>query len=182
MRINRVKTVVTIGSAIIMLCLTGCNKQDIFISQMNTIETWLNRNDPNREDFTEVSKGVFRSFTTPEDGRGTPIAETGDSLWMMFGIYRFTQNFSGSQNDLLYTNKAELMPDRVTWSRDPLKVTLGSGELMSGVEKALEGCAPGDIVTVIMTSDNAYGKHTVEQLPPNTPIAWKIEIERVVKP
>lgn len=180
MRIKYVKTV--ISAVIILLCLWGCNKQDIFISQMNTIETWLNRNDPDREMFTEVSTGVFRSFTTPEDGRGTPIAETGDSIWMMFEIYRFSQNFSGSRGELIYTNKADLMPDRVAWSKDTLKIALGDGSLMAGVERSLEGCAPGDIVTVIMTSNNAYGKHTIEQLPPNTPIAWKIDIDRVVKP
>lgn len=182
MSIRHIKTVLPITAAMLLLSLSGCNKQDIFINQMNMIETWLTRNDPNGEDFEEVSKGVYRSIEIPEDGRGAPVAETGDSIHMMFEIYRFSQNFAGSRNDLIYTNKESLIPDRVTWSSDTLKVRLGDGQLMSGVERSLEGSAPGDLVTVILTSSNAYGKHTVEQLPPNTPIAWKIDITRVIKP
>lgn len=181
MNIKRIKTSLSTSALILLTSLPGCNKQDIFINQMNTIESWLERNDPNGEDFEEVAKGVYRSIEIPEDGRGTPLAETGDSIYMMFEIYRFSQSFSGSRNDLIYTNKADLIPDRVTWSRDTLKIRLGDGMLMSGAERSLEGSAPGDVVTVILTSNNAYGRHTVEQLPPNTPIAWKIDIERVIK-
>lgn len=179
MRSNPLKlSLLLLGS---ILWLAGCNKkQDIFTSQMTMILNWVESRTSNGAEYAEVSSGVFRSFSVPESGKNSPVAEKGDSVFMMFGIYRFTSGFSGSRSELIFTNKAELMPDRVTWSRDTLKVKLGAGGILKGVEESLVGSAPGDVVTVVMTSSNAYGDHTVQQLAPNTPIAWLINVERVI--
>lgn len=164
------------------LLLQGCNKkQDILNSQMETIQRWLNSRDPDGELYTEISSGVFRNIQSPENGQETPVAQRGDSVYVMYGIYAFSAGFSGSRNELIFTNKADLMPERVTWPKDTLKIAVGDGRLMKGVENSLPGSAPGDVVTVILTSSNAYGDHTVEQLAPNTPIAWILDIDRVIK-
>lgn len=160
----------------------GCNKkQDIYTTQMEMIRRWVDNRNANGDLYEEISGGVFRNITSPEGGQETPVAEKGDSLYAMFGIYRFTSGFSGSKNELIFTDKADLMPERVTWSRDTLKIAVGDGQLMKGVENSLAGSAPGDVVTVILTSSNAYGDHTVQQLPPNTPVAWILDVEKVIK-
>lgn len=59
--------------------------------------------------------------------------------------------------------------------RDPLRVTLGEGEVIRGVDEALSGMEPGDAKTVTIPSDDAYGPrrpelvHEVEraQVPPH---------------
>ena len=73
------------------------------------------------------------------------------------------------------------MPDRVEWNRDTLRIVLGDGKLMKGVEESLAESAPGDLVMVVTTSGNAYGDHTVQQLPPNTPVAWRVNVEKVIE-
>jgi peptidylprolyl isomerase len=48
--------------------------------------------------------------------------------------------------------------------RDPLRVTLGSGQVIRGVDEALIGMAPGEEKTVTIAADEAYGQHRPELL------------------
>ncbi|MBM9596046.1 FKBP-type peptidyl-prolyl cis-trans isomerase [Roseitranquillus sediminis] len=61
--------------------------------------------------------------------------------------------------------------------REPLKFTLGQGEIIPGLERAVEGMEPGEEKTVTIPADEAYGARdpsrvqTVprEQVPPEVP-------------
>ena len=46
--------------------------------------------------------------------------------------------------------------------REPLKVELGSGQVIPGVDQALAGMAPGDSKTVTVPAEKAYGPHRDE--------------------
>ena len=46
--------------------------------------------------------------------------------------------------------------------RDPLQFTLGSGQIIPGFERAVEGMSPGDKTTTTIPSDQAYGAHQAE--------------------
>jgi peptidylprolyl isomerase len=48
--------------------------------------------------------------------------------------------------------------------REPLQVTLGAGEIIPGVERAIVGMKPGDSKTEIVPSDQAYGPHDAEMV------------------
>jgi peptidylprolyl isomerase len=48
--------------------------------------------------------------------------------------------------------------------RDPLRVTLGSGQVIRGVDEALIGMTPGEEKTVTIAADDAYGPHRPELL------------------
>jgi peptidylprolyl isomerase len=48
--------------------------------------------------------------------------------------------------------------------RDPLRVTLGSGQVIPGVDEALVGMAPGEEKTVTVAADEAYGQRRPELL------------------
>lgn len=48
--------------------------------------------------------------------------------------------------------------------RDPLRVTLGSGQVIPGVDDALVGMAPGEQKTVTLRPDDAYGPRRPELL------------------
>ena len=48
--------------------------------------------------------------------------------------------------------------------RDPLRVTLGRGEVIRGVDEALIGMAPGEEKTVTLAADEAYGPRRPELL------------------
>jgi peptidylprolyl isomerase len=48
--------------------------------------------------------------------------------------------------------------------REPLRVTLGSGQVIRGVDDALVGMTPGDEKTVTVAPDEAYGPRRPELL------------------
>jgi peptidylprolyl isomerase len=48
--------------------------------------------------------------------------------------------------------------------RDPLRVTLGSGQVIRGVDDALVGMAPGEEKSVTLRPDEAYGPRRPELL------------------
>ena len=48
--------------------------------------------------------------------------------------------------------------------RDPLRVTLGRGQVIRGVDEALTGMAQGEEKTVTIAADDAYGPHRPELL------------------
>lgn len=161
-------------------CLPACSdKQEIFDNQLSTIETWVN-NHSSDYNFEQIASGVYRAIISPVDGQGSPRCDRGDSLSLMFEIYQFSSSFSSSTSGLIYTNRRELMPEGVAWDIDSLRIVLGAGSIIGGVEESLIGSAPEDSVVVIMTSSNAYGDHTVQTMQPNTPVAWKVKVGRVI--
>jgi peptidylprolyl isomerase len=48
--------------------------------------------------------------------------------------------------------------------REPLQVTLGTGQVIRGVDEALVGMAPGEEKTVTLPADEAYGPRRPELL------------------
>ena len=46
--------------------------------------------------------------------------------------------------------------------RDPIELTLGDGQVISGFETAVEGMSVGDTKTVIVPAEEAYGPHREE--------------------
>jgi peptidylprolyl isomerase len=62
---------------------------------------------------------------------------------------------------------------------EPLRVTVGQGEVIRGVEQALEGMAPGETKTVKLPPEEAYGPHREEliqkieraQIPPHVDVS-----------
>lgn len=69
--------------------------------------------------------------------------------------------------------------------REPLRVTLGSGQVIRGVDDALVGMAPGEEKSVTLGADEAYGPrrpellHEVERaaIPPEVDIAVGKQLE-----
>lgn len=69
-----------------------------------------------------------------------------------------SQAKSGDTVKIAYTGKLEdgTVFDS-TESRDPLECTLGQGQLIKGIEKALTGMSPGESKTVSLPPEEAYG-------------------------
>lgn len=48
--------------------------------------------------------------------------------------------------------------------RDPLEFTVGSGQVIPGFDKAVEGMSVGDEKTVNISCDDAYGPHNAQMV------------------
>lgn len=63
--------------------------------------------------------------------------------------------------------------------REPLEFTIGSGQLISGFDLAVDGMTVGETKTVTIPSDQAYGERNPEmqQVVPRSAIPNDIELE-----
>jgi peptidylprolyl isomerase len=63
--------------------------------------------------------------------------------------------------------------------RDPLEFTVGSGQIISGLDRAIPGMKVGDEKTVRIEADDAYGAHnpSARQAVPRANIPANIPIE-----
>ena len=90
-----------------------------------------------------------------------------------------TQAKSGDTVRIHYTGTLE---DGATFDssagRDPLEFTLGSGQVIPGFDKAVDGMAVGEAKTVEIPAEDAYGPHNPDgrqsiprdNIPPNIPL------------
>jgi FKBP-type peptidyl-prolyl cis-trans isomerase 2 len=51
-----------------------------------------------------------------------------------------------------------------SYDRHPMQFTLGKGQLIAGFEKAVLGMNAGEIKTVVIPAEEAYGPHRAEQV------------------
>ena len=72
-------------------------------------------------------------------------------------------NFGASEGDTVRVHYTGMLPDGTVLDSsrggDPLEFTLGRGEVIPGIEHAVEGMSPGESKSVWVTSDEAYGPH-----------------------
>jgi FKBP-type peptidyl-prolyl cis-trans isomerase 2 len=134
--------------------------------------------------YTHWNLNVFRYIATfyDEDRDSKPIITDGTTFDIKYTAYTFKSG-APTINDMFATNDPEKIEelyrgydDENIWSTEPMRITLGRQALVSGLERALEGCREGDKVEVYLTFEAAYGKNYVGMVPSKTAVMWDIEI------
>lgn len=201
---KRITTIIAMF-AIALLSLSCSNDTDTTLtSQQKAIENYLKGshnprlieeiNIPDSMDeepqfYTHWALNVFRYIATYYDeGRESkPIIAKGTTFDIRYTAYTFKSG-APTLNDMFATNDQAKIDelyrgydDENVWSTEPMRITLGKQQLVSGLELALEGCREGDKVEVYLTFDAAYGKHYVGMVPSKSAVMWEIEILEVLK-
>lgn len=182
--------------------LASCSNEDTLLTERDKIEKYLTSNrhmvaEENRGDVIQSEPAFFSTFgrfayrhivNYYEEGReDRPIVEWGDKLQIRFTAYTFTGS-EPSTSAIYWSNDPEVIDqlgkksdNTLDWSSEPLHLTLGTTEIIEGLERVLPGCHEADSVQVYMTSNLAYGKHLVGVVPKMSMLAWYIRIEKVTK-
>lgn len=178
-------------AGIITVLFTACGGSDsnAVSDQREAIIKFLETNDLEYE----KTQNVFRHFGQRGEEQANTIKQ-GDRVEFYFELYpsRYSRA-SGSANPLapipttaLYSNKAFIIDtlskkglDASFWPDEIYNATVGSGDLIKGLNRGLEGCREGDSVLLFITSDLAYGKKPVVNLEENTAILYIVNIETV---
>ena len=182
--------------------LASCSNEDTLLTERDKIEKYLTSNrhmvaEENRGDVIQSEPAFFSTFgrfayrhivNYYEEGReDRPIVEWGDKLQIRFTAYTFTGS-EPSTSAIYWSNDPEVIDqlgkksgNTLDWSSEPLHLTLGTTEIIEGLERVLPGCHEVDSVQVYMTSNLAYGKHLVGVVPKMSMLAWYIRIEKVTK-
>lgn len=181
--------------------LVACKQEDTLLSERDKIVKYLEgRRIVSEEalgDVIENNPAFYQTFDRyafrhivnyyDADRESRPEVEWGDRLEIRFNAYPFTGSEPSAQSIYL-SNVAEIIEqlgkksgNTLLWSSEPLLIELGQTSILPGLEQALPGCREADSVQVYMTSNLAYGKHLIGNVPKNSMIAWYIKIEKVTK-
>ena len=184
--------------AIALLSISCNNDADtVLASQQKAIENYLTgshnprlieENAESMEDqpqfYTHWALNVFRYIATYYDeGRDSkPAISKGTTFDIKYSAYTFKSS-KPKLDDLFATNDQAKIDelyrgydDETILSSDPMRITLGNGDLVSGLERALEGCREGDKIEVYLTYEAAYGKKYIGMVPSKSAVMWEIEI------
>jgi hypothetical protein len=181
--------------------LVACEQEDTLLTERDKIVKYLTGRrivaEENLGDIIEEQplfynvfdryayRHIVNYYDTDRDSK--PVVEWGDRLEIRFNAYPFTGS-EPSVNSIYWSNVAETIEQlgkkstgTLDWSTEPLLIELGKTEIITGLEHTLPGCHEADSVQIYMTSNLAYGKRLVGNVPKHSMVAWYIKIEKVIK-
>ena len=179
---NDADTTLTSQQKAIQNYLTGSH-QPRLIEEINIPESMEDQ----PQFYTHWALNVFRYIATYYDeGRDSkPAISKGTTFDIKYSAYTFKSS-KPKLDDLFATNDQAKIDelyrgydDETILSSDPMRITLGNGNLVSGLERALEGCREGDKIEVYLTYEAAYGKKYIGMVPSKSAVMWEIEILEV---
>ena len=200
-----------IGHLVATLCVAlivvACNNDtDTKLTQQQTaIETYLknshqprlipeadvvNSVDDEPQFYTRWGLDIYRYIATYyAEGRDMqPQIARGTTFEMIYTAYIFT-NGQPSVKNMYATNDEESLSQlkgaglntSYEWTTEPMRITLGSDNLIPGLETALEGCREGDSVEIYLTYNEAYGNNYIGKVPSKSAVVWFIEITDIIE-
>lgn len=163
-------------AASILNMAAGCTKQD----RENTIISQEERIDDYISSLADVevvhNNGSNRVVISP--GSST-VAETGDSIYMRFAAYIF----SNGPGTLFATNDTSIVDNNDFSETESLygEIRLGTTDLVPGLEYGLEGVAEGEHCYIIFSAKYGFNNTVVGIVPKLSPLFFDIYVDRIVK-
>lgn len=140
--------------------------------------------------YTQWGLDLYRYITTYyAEGRDSKAeVALGSNITLRYSAYIFS-NRKPTIADLYATNDEQLIEQLTLaglntsyeWTTEPYPVTLGTTEIIEGLETALIGCREGDNVEIYMTYEQAYGKADIGMVPSKAAVVWFVDILSVTK-
>lgn len=201
----KLKFVITFFVAVVMMSLVGCNDDDKVIeSQRTAIERYLtsshvprliaredveNSIEYNPAFYDKMGLDLYRYIATYYDeGRDTRAeVAKGAEVEIVYTAYLFKgsapkANMAYATNDPdMIAQLVDMGLDAEYWSEEPLKIKIGSTNIITGLEKSLIGCREGDVVEAYMTSKVAYDDKSVGVILRDMSVMWSFTITSVSK-
>ena len=195
-------TIMAVCAALLCSC---SNDEEMLTKQKDSIVKYLTSSrrlideqevssslDENPPFYTAFNNSSYRHITNYyEQGRDEwMLVEPNSIIDIQFNAYIFSGSEPGMK-DVYWSNIPETISaleasnrhqyDHLIWSKEPLTVRLGRGEVLKGLEDALVGCRDQDSVQVYITSQAAYGKPIIGSVPKKSSVAWYIKILSVTR-
>lgn len=180
-----------IGAAV--LCMAACGEdEDTTESQISTIESYLGQRD------YDLVEGVYKHVENPtREGReNEPMAVEGDSVEIYFEGYVLSSglNIDASaevRTAPFYTNREALIagmsdPEGLGlnpeyWPTEAWRARLGTTPMLRGLQLGIPQSHRGDSLLLMFPSQLGYGSAEFGTLPKNTPIVFRIYLDKVNK-
>ena len=185
---------------VVSILALACTDEDTLLTERDNIEKFLTSSrgmvaeenlgtviSPNPKFYTIFGRYAYRYIDNyyDADRESRPVVDWGDEVQLLFSAYTFSSS-EPSSSAPYWSNNPDVIAKLgkhgdLAWSAEPLYVELGTTDIIEGLERSLVGCREQDSVQVFMTSSLGYGKKIVGNVPKNSPLAWYVRIEKVIK-
>lgn len=159
-----------------MLLAFSCTKEDrenTMTKQEEAIDSYISSLQG-----MEVVRNGGSNRVVVEAGSGEEGVVKGDSLYIRYAGYTFARG----KGELLITNDAVIaMENGFPCMEAPLKMRLGSGGIIKGLELGLNGVKEGEHCYVIFSAKYGYGNIQVYNVPKLTPLFYEVWVDKVIK-
>lgn len=110
----------------------------------------------------------------------------GSQVTITFRLYPFTGTAIAYEDTPTYTNDPyyndiyiENGLDLTYWNFEPIKFTIGSGDVMDTIQEGLKGCRKGDSVEIYMTNNMGYEDAVIGVMEQDISLAFFCTIDSV---
>ena len=164
---------------LVIICamsLMSCTKQDrenTIISQEASIDSYIE----SLSDKTVVRNGGSNRVIITDGVDGTEVA-VGDSLYIRYAGYIFSRG-----KGALFVTNDETVAEAASFpvQEAPMKIKLGSTELISGLSSGLLGVKEGEQCYIMFSAKYGFNNKVVYNIPKLSPLFFEIWVDKVIK-
>lgn len=160
-----------------LFAVAGCMKEDrenTIIGQEAAIDSYISRFTDNKVE----RNGGSNRVVVEEAPESAAVAEAGDSLYVIYSGYVF----SNGPGTLFVTNNPETAQARsFPLQETPMKMLLGGGNIVQGLEQGLYGVGEGEHSYIVFSAKYGFNNNVVGTIPKLAPMFYEIWVERVIK-
>lgn len=110
-------------------------------------------------------KKTESGLTIVEVAPGEPGAKDGDIVWV---------NYTGTLKDGTEFDSSK--------GRDPIRFTLGKGEVIKGWDEGVKGMTVGQKRKLVIPPNLGYGANAAGKIPPNSELHFDVELIGIARP
>ncbi len=159
-----------------VLLFVSCVKEDrnlMLVNQEESIDRYIS----SLKDVRVTRNGGSNRVVFTE-GKGTDSLQVGDKVNFYYAGYIF-YNGKGS---LFVTNNPDVAKKQnFPLNGDMESAVLGSGTLISGLERGLAGAKAGEICQIVFSAKYGYGNQPVYNVPKMSPLIFDVWVESISK-
>ena len=159
-----------------VLLFASCAKEDrnlMLVNQEESIDKYISSLKNVR-----VARNGGSNRVVVTEGKGTDSLQTG----YVVNFYYAGYTFYNGKGALFVTNNPEVaQAQNFPLSGGVESAVLGSGSLVSGLDKGLEGAKAGEMCQIVFSAKYGYGNEAVYNVPKMSPLIFDVWVESISK-
>ena len=159
-----------------VLLLASCTKEDrnlMLVNQEEAIDKYISS-----QKNVRVARNGGSNRLVVTEGKGEDSLEVGNTVNFYYAGYIF----SNGKSSLFATNHPEVaQKQQFPLSGGMESAVIGSGSLISGLDKGLLGARAGEMCQIVFSAKYGYDNESVYNVPKMSPLIFDVWVESIGK-
>ena len=171
-----------LASAALLVSCTKESRELLYANQEERIEKFVDSQRSSHPDIRVIHNGGFTRVVVSE-GEGVEATARG-KVSVYYAGYNFSTG-SVSTSNLFATNNKDFATS-INWNlsddtlmSEPLEIDLTDKDVLEGLRNGLAGVKEGEECYILFSGKYAFGKSKIGTIPANSPLAFRIWVQKV---